>query len=262
VGQTIPASEYEQLRLRGGDVNDEEALNTIFSTTDAVVRAVSDAVEHLRGIVLNTGKATITQDNFKADDDFGRAAGHTVTAPALWSVASTDALSQLTGWQDTYVDANGEEPGAMLMSTRALRAFAALDQMKLALVGGGTRPATVADVSAVVEGAGLPPIVKYDRRVKVNDSTTRVVPDDRVMFLPAPVETDDWMGTDLGATFWGRTLTSTSPAYGLESAEQPGLVVGTYQQEKPPMITEVIGDAIALPVLANANLSFVADVLT
>jgi hypothetical protein len=219
-------------------------------------------VEYVRGVVLNTGKATVNQDNFKIDDDFSRAAGHTVTAPALWSVAGTDALSQLTGWQDTYVDANGEEPGALLMSTRALRAFAALDQMKLALVGGGTRPATVADVSAVVEGAGLPPIVKYDRRVKVNGSTTRVVPDDRVMFLPAPVDTDDWMGTDLGATFWGRTLTSTSADYGIASAEQPGLVVGTYQNEKPPMITEVIGDAIALPVLANADLSFVADVLT
>jgi hypothetical protein len=184
-----------------------------------------------------------------------------VTAPALWSVAATDALGQLTGYQDTYIDANGEPPGAMLMSTRALRAFSALDQMKLALVAGGSRPATPADVAATVQGAGLPPIVVYDRRVSLAGVTTKVIPDDRVMFLPAPVDTDDWMGTDLGATFWGRTLTSTSADYGIASAEQPGLVVGTYQNEKPPMITEVIGDAIALPVLANANLSFVIDVL-
>lgn len=261
LGQNIPVSEYEQLRSRGGNVTDQALLDTILSATDVVVRSVADAIERMRGIVLYTGKATFSQDNYVTEDDFGRAAGHTVTAPALWSVASTNAIAQLQGWIDTYVDANGTEPGALLMNRRAVRALAALDQFKTTLVGGASRPATLADVNDTITAEGLPPIVTYNRRVKVNGATTPVIPTDRVLMLPAPVEPDDWQGTELGATFWGRTLTSLDPDWNIESDEQPGLVAGVYKNPKPPMGVEVISDAIGEPVLANANLSFAADVL-
>lgn len=261
LGQNIPVSEYEQLRARGGSVSDALALSYIQRTTNTVVRAVSDSIERMRGIVLQTGKATIGQSNFVSDDDFGRAAGHTVTAPALWSVAGTDALGQLADWSDTYTDANGEAPGAIVMSTRVLRALGSLDQFKTNLVSGGSRPATRDEINAVVETAGLPPIYLYDRRVSVDGSSTKVVADDRVLLLPAPVEVDDFEGTQLGATFWGRTLASTDAEWAIEDDEQAGIVAGVYRNPKPPMGIEVIGDAIGLPVLANANLSFAADVL-
>ena len=97
----------------------------------------------------------------------------------------------------------------------------------------------------------------YDRRT----SAGRVLADDVLLMLPAPVDPNDPEGTELGATFFGQTLTSTDPLYGLEDAEQPGIVAGAYRGDKPPMIAEVIGDAIALPVLANADLSLAAKVL-
>ena len=259
LGQNIPVSEYEQLRGRGGSVSDEAALASIQSTTDAVVRSVADSIERLRGIVLVTGKATIAE--LGADDDFGRSAGHTVTAPALWSVAGTDALGQITGWSDTYRDANGDTPGAMVMSSRVLRALAGLDQFKSQLINGASRPATIADVRAVLSAAGLPDIYVYDRRVSVGGVSTKVIPDDRVLMLPAPVDTNDFQGTELGATFWGRTLTSTDSEWSIPDMEQPGLVAGVYRNPKPPMGVEVISDAIGMPVLANADLSFAADVL-
>lgn len=258
VGRDIPVSEYNQLRALGANPSDEAILATIQRTTNTVVRAVADAVERMRGIVLQTGKATLA--GFM-DDDFGRAAGHTVTAPALWSVAATDALGQMTSWSDTYLAANGVKPGAMVMSTRVLRAMATLDQFKTQLLNGASRPATVEDVQGLVSAHGLPPIHIYDRLVSVAGSATKVLSDDRVLMLPEAVETDDWEGTELGATFWGRTLSSVEADWGIEDSEQPGLVAGVYRNQKPPMIAEVISDAIALPVLANANLSFVADVL-
>ena len=67
--------------------------------------------------------------------------------------------------------------------------------------------------------------------------------------------------TDLGATFWGRTLTATDPDWAIEDAEQPGIVAGVYKNEKPPMGLEVIGDAIGLPVLANGDRSIAVKVL-
>lgn len=258
LGQNIPVSEYNQLRQRGSAASDEAVLATIQKTTDVVARAVSDQIERLRGIVLQTGKATIS--GFM-DDDFGRSAGHTVTAGASWATSSTDALGHLTTWYDTYLAANGEAPGAIVTSTRVIRLMAALTQFATQLSNGASRPATLADVNATVQAAGLPPIYAYDRRVSVAGSSTKVIADDKVLLLPAPVEPDAWEDTQLGATFWGQTLTSTSADWAIASEDQPGLVAGVYRGEKPPMIAEVISDAVALPVLANADLSFVADVV-
>jgi hypothetical protein len=263
VGQNIPVSEYAQLRAR--NAADESVLNSILATTDRVVRAVSDSVERLRGIVLASGRATISTANFGgkfvSDDDFGRSAGHTVTAATAWSTASVSRLADLQSWTDTYLADNGVAPGSIVMSTRVFRALAAGTEFQTQLLNGGARPATRNDVDAIIAGAGLPPITLYDRRVSVGGASTKVIPDDRLLLLPEAVATDDFQGTELGATFWGQTLTSLDPAYGIEDSEQPGLVVGVYRGDKPPLIAEVISDAIALPVLANADLSFSADVL-
>lgn len=255
IGQNIPVSEYTQLRTRGS--SDEAVLVSIQKTTEQVVRAVADRIERLRGVVLSTGKATIDQANFQVDDDFGRLGSHTATAGTLWNAGGADPLADLTAWMDLYVDTNGVEPGSLVMSTKALRALASHDSFKIQLVGGGSRPATVADVQSIIEGAGLPSIVKYDRRT----SAGRVLPEDRVLLLPAAVDPTNSAGTELGGTFWGQTLTATDASYGIEDAEQPGIVAGVYRNEKPPMIAEVISDAIAMPVLANANLSLSAKVL-
>lgn len=259
LGQNIPVSEYNQLRANGAEPGEDTVLGTIQRTTDQVVRAVADAIERLRGTVLVTGKATVS--GFM-DDDFGRAAGHTVTAGTAWSTSTADALGDLTTWSDTYRDANGEAPGAIVMSTKVVRAMAKLDQFKTQLLNGDSRPATIQNVQDTVQAAGLPPIHLYDRRVSVAGTATKVVADDKVLLLPAPVEdVNDWQGTQLGATFWGRTLSSMEADWDIPEADQPGLVAGVYRGEKPPMIAEVLSDAIGMPVLANANLSFAADVL-
>jgi hypothetical protein len=261
LGQNIPVSEYEQLRSRGGSVGDAQALLSIQNTTDLVVRAVADSIERLRGIVLLTGKATINQDNFKTDDDFGRPGGHAYTVGTLWSTTSANGLGHLETAADTFRDVNGEDPGALVMSTRVFRALSALDQMKTTLVGGAVRPGTSDQVRSLVTSAGMPDIYLYDRRVSVGGSMVKVLADDRVYVLPAPTDPNDGMGSELGATFWGRTLTSSDPDWGIEDGEQPGIVAGVYKHEKPPMGLEVISDAIGLPVLANAELSMAVKVL-
>lgn len=255
VGQNIPVGEYEQLRTRNSA--DEVVEKSILATTRRVVAAVSDAVERVRGTVLNTGKATVVQDGVTHfDDDFGRSAGHSVTAPTLWTDANADRLAFLSDLVDIYVESNGVQPGSILMPNPVFRALAAGSQFRVQLLNGGSRPATETDVRSIVTGAGLPDIVKYDRRTK----SGKVLDDTRLLFLPAPVGTDDWEATELGATFWGQTLTSTDERYGIEESEQPGVVAGVYRGDKPPLIAEVISDAIALPVLANADLSLSAKV--
>jgi hypothetical protein len=268
LGQDLPITEYEQLRQMG-DVEDDQALVTIQNTTNQVVQAVADGIELMRGIVLATGRATIDQDNFQSDDDFGRPASHQLTAIAPWTTDGVSRLEYLQTIVDVYREGNGTEtapgvgtnPGVILMSNRVFRALARGDEFQTQLLNGASRPATEDDVNAIVTGAGLPPIERYDRRVSVNGVVRKVLPDDGLALLPEPVEPDDWQGTDLGATFWGRTLTSTDADYGIERADQPGIVAGAYKNEKPPMGVEVISDAIGLPVLANADRSLWAKVL-
>lgn len=261
LGQKVPVSEYAQLRMRNLQGDEAAMANSIRQTTDRVVRAVADSIERLRGVVLETGKATISQTNFATDDDFARSASMTVTAGSLWSTASVDRLAQLTTWQDLYTDTNGEAPGCMMMSTRAFRALASGSQFQTQLLNGGARNATPGEVNATIEAQGLPPIYLYDRRVSVNGTMTRVTSDNKIFMLPAPVDPNAADGTDLGGTWWGQTLTSTSPDFQLAAADQPGMVAGVWRNETPPMIAEVIGDAISLPVLTNPNLSLVGTVL-
>lgn len=261
LGQNIPVGEYEQLRAQGVVPTEAQALLSIQNTTKLAVQAVSDSIELLRGTVIDTGKATIDQYNYQSDDDFGRPASHSFTAPALWSVAGTDRLSQLQAWCDLYEDTNGEAPGALLMSRRAFRALGSGTQFQTQLLNGGARNATEQQVMDMVSAAGLPNIYQYNRRVQVEGVTTKPLNDAKVFLLPAPVGTDQWASTQLGATFWGRTLSSMEPGWGIEAAEQPGVVAGVWRNDKPPMGIEVISDAIALPVMANAALSMSVTVL-
>lgn len=265
LGKNFPISEYNQLRGRSdtGNVSDAAALSAIQNVTDSAVRSVADAMERMRGIVISTGRATISNvDGFTMDDGFGRPAGNDLTAGTLWSSAtSVSRLDYLQILLDAYRDGSGEEPGTLLMSQAVFRVMQKGDEFKTNLVGGASRPASLAQVNEVVEAAGLPPITVYDRRVSVSGTSTRVLPTQKLFLLPAPVDTDDWQGTQLGATFWGRTLSSTEPGWNIEDSEQPGIVVGAYKNEKPPMIAEVISDAIGLPVLANAELSLAATVI-
>ncbi|WP_345750105.1 major capsid protein [Microbacterium rhizophilus] len=253
LSQNIPVSEYDQLRTR--NASDDTLRRSILNTARQVVRAISDRAERLRGIVINTGVATIPE--IGAADSFGRSASHDVNAPSLWTTASVDRIGFLEDIMDVYESTNGTSPGALVMTRRVFRALAAGDQFRT-LFAGGSRPATEQQVRDVITGAGLPDIHIFNRRT----SAGRVLDDNKLFLLPEPVEPDDWQATELGATFWGQTLTSTDERYGLEESEQPGIVAGVYRGEKPPMIAEVVGDSINLPVLANANLSLAATVLS
>lgn len=259
LGQQIPASEYNQLRA-AGDATDETLLGQLLVTATRVARASSDAMERQRGTVLATGRATIPRIGL--DEDFGRPAAMQLVATNLWSASTaTSRLDYIRQLCDIYRDQTGEDPGCILLSQAIFTSLAAGVEFQTQLLNGGARNATIAQVNDTVTGAGLPPIVKYDRKVGVNGVATRVTPADTLMLLPAPVAPDDFLGTDLGATFWGRTLTSMDPSYGIQAGSEPGIVAGIYRNEKPPMVADVISDAIGLPVLANANRSLAAKVI-
>lgn len=255
LGQQIPISEYNQLRSRSAP--DDMVREMILNTTDQVVTSISDRLERMRGQVLATGKAIIDQTNFQSEDDFERDAALSPTAPTAWKDEGADPIGDLILWRDLYEDTNGVEPGVMVLSREIMSALARAPQFQVTMAGGGSRPGTEADVQAILAANGLPPVIIFTRRTKSGE----VLPKDKLFMLPAPVAVDDWAGTDLGGTYWGQTLTSEDPNWGVAALDRPGIVVGAFRNNKPPMIAEVVSDAISLPVLRDANLALAAKVL-
>ena len=256
LGQKRIISEYDQLRSR--NASDEVLRASILKEARNVARAIADRIERLRGTVLETGRATVNQDGkFFFDDDFGRIAGHNLTATSLWNTPEADRLTYLQTLVALYKETNdGQAPGSIVTSGRVMSALSAGNQFKTTLLGGATRPAIANEVREYLIAADLPPITVYDRRT----SGGRVLSDNKLLLLPAPVDALEGE-SELGATFWGQTLTSQEADYEIADVDQPGVVVGAHKATSIPHIATVESDAIALPVLANANLSLAAQVL-
>jgi hypothetical protein len=235
----------------------------IQNTTKPVVRSVADAMERMRGIVLSTGRATIANvDGFTMDDGFGRSRGHDLVAGTLWdSATSVSRLAYLQTIIDTYT-ATTVRPPARSSRRRRCCGHRAGRRVQDAAAELGVAAGHGGDVNATSTAYSFPPITVYDRNVKVAGSTTRVTAAEQA--VPAPGRRRPQR---LGGHRARRHVLGTDAVLGragLEhrASEQPGIVVGAYRNEKPPMIAEVIPDAIGLPVLANADLSLAAQVIT
>lgn len=252
ISRKIRLGEYERLRQRKLD---DAVGNAIMGDAERMVQSVAARLEVARGQALVTGKVTISENGVIAEADFGRAAGHTVTAAASWATSTTDIIGDLNTWRDTYVANTGEEPGTILTSRKIMGYMLRNDAFReLVSTMVGTPSLVTPDaVNATLSAHSLPSITTYDAQVRVNGSATRVIADDKVLFLPAAG------ANQLGATLYGTTAESMEPEFGLAGSEA-GIVAGAYST-KDPVAVWTKAAAIALPVLANPDLSFCADVI-
>lgn len=260
ISRKIRLGEYDRLRTaRDADARIRDA---ILDDASRMARAVAARLELARGEALVSGQVALAENGVIATVNFGRAGGNTVTAGTLWStVASATPLQDMFSWQQAYIDLNGEPPGAAVTSTQVLGYLLRSAEMRGLLAAQGVTPsiATQDGVTSILQAYGLPPIYTYDARVNVAGAATRVIPANRFLFLPAPVDPNSVDGTDLGAVLLGTTAESLELGYGLASVDQPGLVVGTYDTQDPVAVWTKAA-AIGLPVLANPNLSLSATV--
>ena len=129
--------------------------------------------------------------------------------------------------------------------------------------GGGTasRPARNAEVAGLLTDNGLPEYEIYERGVQIEGTGTKVLDPKFVYFLPEPTDPNDEDGGVLGATYWGRTISSGFDSWGIEPDEQPGIVCGVFREEKVGSSIEVEGDSIGEPVAGNPNASMAVQVL-
>lgn len=261
ISRKLLLTEYDQLRLRGAP--DDEVVGQILSDAVTLVRAIAGRIELARGEALTTGAIRLEENGLVAEVDFGRDPDLTVAPAVPWSDEDATILSDLIAWRDKYEDVNGEPPGAIVTSRVVLARMLRNAEMRslVSTVAGVLSPVGVLSPAALNDALtaySLPTITTYDARVKVDGVSTRIIPENTLLMLPAPVDADAWEDTQLGATFWGTTAQALDPDFGIEASEAPGIVAGSYMEKDPPR-RWTVASAVGLPVLANPDLSLAAD---
>ena len=249
-------SEYDQLRLRGGDATGLIQAG-VEKAAARVANAVVDRLELARGQVIDSGTMTIKENGVVQTMPFGRPNGNTVTAATLWSDSAAKPLDNLIAWGDVYAAGNqGNQPGTIVTSRRVVAALQRNADIRglVATTGGTPGIVSIDALNAVLAAYGVPQIVVYDRKIR----GSAVLPDNKLYLLPPAVDPNGQ--SELGATFYGQTLEAGEPDYGIPASEQPGLVVGAWKT-RDPIGVWVHSNAIAMPVLVNPVASMVATVL-
>lgn len=265
LSRQIPLLEEERIRLRilnrngGVEGRNGALLNAMFNDVELMVRAVQARVELARGQVLSTGKFTLAENGLMMEADFGMKSSHKPVAGTVWSNPAADIIGDLLAWTQLFVDDTGEEPGIIVANRTIFGHFYGNTAMRTALAGpSGTLPARLNNemINALFAAYGLPPIMLYDTKVRVNGVQTRVIPVDRVLMLPAPG------GSQVGSTQYGITAEAIEMAErGLILAQDmPGIVAIGLRNENPPQ-TFTLAKAIAVPALPAPDWVISADVL-
>lgn len=256
LGRGIPLGEEHLHKLRQVQGGERSGLvRQIYADVERMVRSVQGRVELARGQLLTTGKVTINENGVQLEADFGLSGTHNVDAAVSHYDPAADVIGDLLAWQEVYVDDTGIAPAEFLCSTRYINALLRNTGVMTHLgVEGIVQRVTVEGLTEVLANYALPVPVIYDTKVRVNGTHTRVIAEDLLVFLPP-------QGEQLGRTFYGITAEAIELAgRGLiETTAMPGIVALAVKNEQPVQ-TFTYAHAIALPVLPNPDLLFVADI--
>jgi len=256
LSEKIRLGEYDQLRMRNAN---DEIRNSVLNDAVGRMQAIRARLELARGEALWSGQVALNENGVIATVSFGRSGSHSVAPGTLWSnTAGATPLTNELAWTQTYIDTNGVPP-AVALTSRTVMAYLMQNAEYRALIGrNGFVPSRVsqADVNSIREDYGLPSLAIYDASVKVGTTNTRVIPADKFLYLPAPDQSPET--NELGATLYGVTADALDTD-GLIGSDEAGIVALAYKKKDPPSIWTKAA-AIALPVVANPDLTFVADV--
>lgn len=256
--------ELERLKLefvRNGGIGVNDAIiNAIYDDATNLTQEIHTRMELARGDVLTDGKFTLAGENgMTLEADFGVPAEHKVTAATVWSNPAATIIADITAWADVYTVTNGFRPGGMVVSNKVLGYLLRNGEVRALAAGLAGTPQLVsrATLDGVLDTFSLPPILfVYDTQVDVDDVSTRVLAEDKVLFTPPNP-------SDLGYTAWGVTATAlelvNSKAVDFSFADAPG-IVGVVEKSGPPYKEDTFVDAVGMPVLTAPKRLLVADV--
>ncbi|MEV2222750.1 major capsid protein [Nocardia vinacea] len=250
--------QLERARQKGGDM--AALTNAIYNDIEIGVRSIRNRVEVARGELLTTGKMTLAENGVFLTADFGVPVNHFVSPATVWSdTVNAKIVTDITTWVETYTATNGFGPGGMIISKKTAGLLQRNAEFKAysTAVAGTPQIVSRSIVNAVLEDFNLPPILAvYDTIINHKGSDQRVIPDDKVIFVPPNP-------ADLGYVAWGITATAlelvAAAQTDLSFADAPGLT-GVVVKDGPPYRETTVVDSLLLPVLQKPEALMVADV--
>lgn len=259
VSRQIALTEEDTLRLNalGNAQGNKSLINQIYNDAERMTRAVKLRIELARGTLLTTGMFTLAENGLFMSADFGMPATHKPVAALAWSNPAADILGDCLAWVQLYVDDNGIEPGSIVANRTILGYMLNNTAMRQAAAFNGTTPTRInmETVAAIFAANGLPPVSIYDTVVRVDGVVTRVIPVDKILFMP-PAD------TPLGETQWGVTAESLKlAAKGMIAARDVAGIVAVNLENDNPVQTFTLATGIAVPLLGNPNAVICADVI-
>jgi hypothetical protein len=273
LSSSLSLGEYERLQLefaKTAGTNIQALAASIYDDATTLTREVQNRWEQAWGDVLTDGKLTINEEGFQSEADYGIPTGVTaatpggsqvITAGTPWTTTATaDILTDLITWNDVYIANNGFAPANFLTSQRVMRLFQTNVKIINSIKGSaaGVSRVNATEVVDLLSSNGLPtPLPPYDAQVDIDGTSTRVTADDKVMFFPPNIG-------DLGHNAVGVSATALELVNAAQSdlsfADASG-IVGVVIKSGPPFRQWVYVDAVGMPVLDNAKLLMVADVI-
>ena len=232
-------------------------------------KAIAIAVNRQRANALQYGHVKIEgSGGLRQTVDFGRDERLTTVAPKLFSDETADILGYIESLADLYEEINGYRPEQVMIPSEVRRRINIHPQIVGAATDSATRPrATQTELDTLFSEYRLPEIIDTPNGIiQVDDLDTgkvrrvRLFDRDSILFLPKGGNATDPENSVLGRTFWGKTMSSDLPEFSGTGGDLPGIVAAVLE-ESWPYKQEVIADALAMPVLFNANLTMKAKVL-
>jgi hypothetical protein len=262
LSSSLSMGEYERLQLefaRTAGTNVQALANAVYDDAAQLTREVQNRMEQAIGDAITDGKVTINENGFMSEADFGVPANHIITAGTVWTNAAAPMLDNLIAWVDIYIATNGFPPGAILTSTARMRNMATNTQLintRIGAAAGRTR-LTRDELNDILSSESLPPLLEpFDEVVDVDGVSTKVIPEDRVIFLPP--NPADLLDVRYGITATALELVN-APQSDLSFEQAPG-IVGVVIKDGPPFRQWTFVDAVGMPVIPNPRLLMVADV--
>lgn len=265
-GKMLPLSEMyllteeDTLDLReavaeGGELA-EAIQDDVFNDIEAGIRAIEARMEIARADALILGQITVDENGVNDHvADFGRPAANELTVATPWSTAATSTPLVNEKAAVKVLTAKGFRPEDLvtMMNDVTWERWLATTQVKEAVTN-VRAPSIVTEAMAtdIRSSHRLPRAIVNDAQVNNPDGSTRkVIPDDRVLVMPAAGE--------LGETQWGVPAVATDPRIGLARDQRPGPVAYLINN-LPEYATWTVVDAMGFPVLQAPEHTVVIDV--